>query len=163
MCIAPAILLSPGVVLYNSNDNNRNTMRSVHKRKQEVRSQKIVTGMRMSRTKKLHVVLVIQDWRKWIEEPGWLLRPTRFRGMRCLLSTCCIILIIIICGHVRYMYMYKYILNKLDYSTVYTLPETTCTTKKNATKCSISHSINASSHRTERCCCVKLYSVTRKQ
>ena len=64
MCIAPAILLSPGVVLYNSNDNNRNTMRSVHKRKQEVRSQKIVTGMRMSRTKKLHVVLVIQDWRK---------------------------------------------------------------------------------------------------
>ena len=64
MCIAPAILVSPGVVLYNSNDNNRNTMRSVHKRKQEVRSQKIVTGMRMSRTKKLHVVLVIQDWRK---------------------------------------------------------------------------------------------------
>ena len=64
MCIAPAILLSPGVVLYNSNDNNRNTMRSVHKRKQEVRSQKIVTGMRMSRTKKSHVVLVIQDWRK---------------------------------------------------------------------------------------------------
>ena len=64
MCIAPAILVSPGVVLYNSNDNNRNTMRSVHKRKQEVRSQKIVTGMRMSRTKKSHVVLVIQDWRK---------------------------------------------------------------------------------------------------